>query len=168
MGAMASTFGNWLKAGLDRAVGRLKSIWEKACSLFAKVCDVARSLFESVWMCFSYDRERSYVTTEPGRVEVGRSEFHCSAQIGKKPTATRADPLPKDPVQREEKRSEIKEKCKIIIKATEELQSIIEEDENHGNMEKTSQALKDFYHGEAGRDVQKILDNQPTINPSLA
>ena len=38
----------------------------------------------------------------------------------------------------EEKRSEIKEKCKIIIKATEELQSIIEEDENHGNMEKTS------------------------------
>ena len=74
MGAMASSIGNWLKAGLDRAVGFFKSIWEKACSLFSKVCDVARSLFESVGMCFSYDRERSYVTTEPGRVEV-RSQF---------------------------------------------------------------------------------------------
>ena len=38
----------------------------------------------------------------------------------------------------EEKLSEIKGKCKVIIKATEELQSIIEEDENHGNIEKTS------------------------------
>ena len=74
MGAIASTIGGWLKAGLDLAATSFKWIWEKVCSLFSKVCDAARSLFGRLEIWCIYHRERSYVTTEPGRVEV-RSEF---------------------------------------------------------------------------------------------
>lgn len=169
MGAIASSIGGWLKAGLDLAATCFKWIWEKVCSLFSKVCDAARSLFGRLEIWCIYHRERSYVTTEPGRVEVGRSEIHCGANIGGNPTGTRADPMPKDPAQREVKPTKtIEEECDIMINALQKVKSIKQKNEHHLNMEKTSQELKDFYNSKDGRDLFKILDNQATINPSLA
>lgn len=70
MGAICSTIGGWLKAGLAKVVSGFKWIWETVCSLFSKAFDLARNLFQHLWFCCSYNRERTWTQTESGRVEV--------------------------------------------------------------------------------------------------
>jgi len=70
MGAICSIIGGWLKAGLDKVAIGLKWIWEAVCSLFSKACDLVRDLFQPLWLCCKYNRERTWSQTESSRVEV--------------------------------------------------------------------------------------------------
>ena len=68
MGAICSTIGAWLKAGLDKVASASKWIWEAVCSLFSKVCDFLQPL----WSYYNNNnhRERTSTETESSRVEV--------------------------------------------------------------------------------------------------